>query len=282
MIQSMTGFGSAEKNGCRVEIRSLNHRFLDIYIKAPAFLNQFEIAFRNILKERFSRGKFDVNILISEHANADLDVNTDFVGKIYAAFKRLQEELSIPGELDINAITNFREIFIETSQEYDIDTINDVFKQALEGLYKMRIKEGEAVAAELRQMTDSLSIMNEKIKNLCSKVLFEIKEKFNDRLKIILEGKDIDSNHILQEAAIIAAKLDISEEIARIESHLRQFSEILADGDIIGRKLDFILQELNREVNTIASKSADYNISSLIVEMKTEIEKMREQAQNIQ
>lgn len=278
----MTGFGIAEKNGYKVEIRSLNHRFLDIYIKAPSSLNHFEVVFRNALKKRFSRGKFDVNILSSEHINTALDLNTDFAGKIYAAFRRLQKELSIPGELDINAITNFREMFIEISQKYDIDTINDVFNQAMEDLYKMRIKEGEALAVELRQMTDMLSIENRKIKDLCSKVLFEIKEKFNERLKIILEGKDIDNNRLLQEAAIIAAKLDISEEVVRIESHTKQFREILADSDIIGRKLDFILQELNREVNTIASKSSDYNISSLTIQMKTDIERMREQVQNIQ
>jgi uncharacterized protein (TIGR00255 family) len=282
MIQSMTGFGSAEKNGCRVEIRSLNHRFLDIYIKAPAFFNQFEISFRNALKGRFSRGKFDVNFLISENVNKYLDINTDFVEKIYAAIKRLQEDLSIPGRLDINAIANFREMFIETSQKYDIDTINSVFQQALESLYKMRIKEGEALAAGLHPMIDFLNFMNEKIKNLSTKVLSNAKEKLNDRLKVLLEGNDIDSNRLLQEAAVMAAKLDVTEEIVRIESHLRQFRAILTDGDIIGRKLDFILQELNREVNTISSKSADYSIASLTIEMKTELEKIKEQVQNIQ
>jgi uncharacterized protein (TIGR00255 family) len=282
MVQSMTGFGSAEKNGCRVEIRSLNHRFLDIYIKAPAFFNQFEISFRNALKGRFSRGKIDVNFLISENVNKYVDINTDFVVKIYAAIKRLQEDLSIPGRLDINAIANFREMFIETSQKYDIDAINIVFQQALESLYKMRMKEGEALAAGLQPMIDFLNFMNEKIKNLSTKVLSNAKEKLNDRLKVLLEGNDIDSNRLLQEAAVMAAKLDVTEEIVRIESHLRQFREILTDGDIIGRKLDFILQELNREVNTISSKSADYSIASLTIEMKTELEKIKEQVQNIQ
>jgi uncharacterized protein (TIGR00255 family) len=281
MVQSMTGFGSAEKNGCRVEIRSLNHRFLDIYIKAPAFFNQFEISF-NALKGRFSRGKIDVNFLISENVNKYVDINTDFVVKIYAAIKRLQEDLSIPGRLDINAIANFREMFIETSQKYDIDAINIVFQQALESLYKMRMKEGEALAAGLQPMIDFLNFMNEKIKNLSTKVLSNAKEKLNDRLKVLLEGNDIDSNRLLQEAAVMAAKLDVTEEIVRIESHLRQFREILTDGDIIGRKLDFILQELNREVNTISSKSADYSIASLTIEMKTELEKIKEQVQNIQ
>lgn len=282
MMQSMTGFGSAEKNGYRVEIRSLNHKFLDIFIKAPVSLNQFETEFRSAIKERFSRGKFDISISVSEHVQADLEINTEFVGKIYSALKRMQEGLSIPGELDINAMTNFREMFIEINQKYDINMIKDVFAQAADALYQMRIKEGEALAADLYRMTDSLNALNDKIKNSYSRVLFDIMERFNDRLKTILEGKDIDNNRILQEAAIIAMKSDISEETARIESHLGQFREILSVSDIIGRKLDFILQELNREVNTIASKSPDYSISSLAVEMKTEIEKIREQVQNIQ
>jgi len=178
MIQSMTGFGSAEKNGYRVEIRSLNHKFLDIFIKAPVSLNQFETEFRSAIKERFSRGKFDISISASEHVQADLEINTEFVGKIYSALKRLQERLSIPGELDINALTNFREMFIEIKQNYDIDAIKDVFGQALDALYQMRIKEGEALAAELYRILSSLDTMNEKIKNSYSGVLFDIKERF--------------------------------------------------------------------------------------------------------
>ncbi|MEW6109193.1 MAG: YicC/YloC family endoribonuclease [Nitrospirota bacterium] len=282
MAQSMTGFGSAEKDGYRVEVRSLNHRFLDIYIKAPAFLSQYEINLRNLLKERFSRGKFDINIAVSAHENTEFLLDAEFARKIFEAFKKLGEELSIPGDLDINTMSSFYEMFVETKQKYNVDTIVDIFKQAMEDLHKMRIKEGEALTAELRQMTDSLSIMNGKIRALCSGTVASVAEKFSERLGILLAGKDIDGNRILQEAAIIASKLDITEETARIESHLRQFGEILSDGDIIGRKLDFIVQELNREVNTIASKSADYNISSLTVDMKAEIEKIREQVQNIQ
>jgi uncharacterized protein (TIGR00255 family) len=124
--------------------------------------------------------------------------------------------------------------------------------------------------------------MNESIRSSCDRVLAEAKAKFSERLTTLLEGRDIDGNRILQEAAVIAARLDISEEIARIQSHLGQFTGILRMGGIIGRKLDFILQELNREVNTIASKSADYEVSRVTVEMKTVIEKMREQVQNIQ
>ena len=282
MVQSMTGFGSAEREGCKVEIRSINHRFLDIYVRLPSFLNQLEMSFRNIVKEHFSRGKIDISVTISERAALDPDINTDYVKKIYGAFKKLQEELPIKGEIDISALVGLHEMFIVTSQKYDAAAVTDVFTEALHDLGRMRIREGESLTAEIGLMVASLQEMNEKVKSLCDKVVADVTQKFNAKLKLILEEKEIDSNRLLQEAAIIAARLDISEEVTRIESHIKQFGEILAAGGIIGRKLDFILQELNREVNTIASKSADYNVSSLTVEMKTEVEKIREQVQNIQ
>lgn len=282
MIQSMTGFGSAEQDGCRVEVRSVNHRFLDLHMRAPSFLNQLEIPFRNMVKERFARGKFDITVTVSELAAAELSINTEAVRKIYTTFKALQDELSVKGEIDINTFVNLHEMFIESNPKYDTGVITVVFARALEDLSHMRSREGEALAGELSRMAEALAGMNEKIKGSVGGMLTSVKDKFNERLVQLLEGQEIDEGRILQEAAIFAARLDVAEEIARIQSHLKQFGEILAAGGIIGRKVDFILQELNREVNTIASKSADYDVSSITVEMKTEIEKMREQVQNIQ
>lgn len=278
----MTGFGSAEKEGCRVEIRSINHRFLDIYMRSPAFLNQLEIPFRNMLKERFSRGKFDVAITVSALASVDLSVDSAFVRRIYGAFKSLQEELSIGGQIDINSLIGLHGMFMETRQAIDMDVVSDVFRQALEDLYKMRQKEGEMLAGQIGPMAESIAGMNQKIKAMAGRVPEEAKRKFADRLQTLLHGQEVDPARALQEAAVIASRLDISEEITRIESHVGQFVEILASGDIMGRKLDFILQELNREVNTIASKSTDYEISRITVDMKTVIEQIREQVQNIQ
>jgi uncharacterized protein (TIGR00255 family) len=282
MIQSMTGFGSAEKESCRIEVRSINHRFLDVSMRAPSFLSQLEIPFRNIMKEFFSRGKCDISITVSGQEAVDLTINTEFIRKIYTAFGKLREELPIGGEIDVNGLLSLHNMFIETSPRYNIEKVTEIYRQALADLLKMRTAEGESLAAELREMVASLASMNETIRASCDRVLAEVKGKFSERLSILLEGRDIDENRILQEAAVIAARLDIAEELARIESHLKQFSSILLSGGIIGRKLDFILQELNREVNTIASKSADYEVSRITVEMKTVIEKMREQVQNIQ
>jgi len=283
MIQSMTGFGSAEKNGCKVEIRSLNSRFLDIYIKAPSFLTQYEMAFRNLLKERFARGKFDVLISLSENISADFRVNTGIAKRLYSSFKRLQEELSLPGELDINMIAGFHSMYLEADISYDADAVHEVFRQAMDALEVMRTREGESLAAELLKLVASLDSMNEQIKKVVKgDVIGAIRDKFNERLQTLLGEKDFDANRILQEAALMAIKLDISEEIARIDSHISQFREILDSHDIIGRKLDFIVQELNREINTITSKSINYGITGLTVEMKAVAEKIKEQVQNIQ
>jgi len=284
MIQSMTGFGGAEKNGCRVEIRSLNSRFLDIHIKAPSFLNRFDIPFRNLLKERFGRGKFDVSVSVSEGVSADFKVNSEIAGRLYSVFKELREDLSLSGEIDINMIAGFHQLYLETDIGYDEAALYEVFGQAMDSLLDMREKEGGCLAGELLKLVDSLTAMNDRIKGLTGdNVTRQITEKYRERLKTLLSEKDFDNSRILQEAALMAIKLDISEEIARMDSHQKQFREMLSGSDIIiGRQLDFIVQELNREINTITSKSIDYAITGLTVEMKSVIEKMKEQVQNIQ
>jgi len=283
MVQSMTGFGTAEKNGCRVEIRSLNNRFLDIHIKAPPFLNQFDVPFRNLLKERFGRGKFDVAVSVSEGVSADFKVNHEIAGRLYSVFKKLREDLSLSGEIDINMLASFHQLYLETDIAYDEEALYEVFRKAMDSLLDMRKREGSCLAEELLKLLDSLTAMNVRIKDLTGdEVTRQITEKFHERLKTLLAEKEFDNNRILQEAALMAIKLDVSEELARIDSHAKQFREMLSGNDIIGRRLDFIVQELNREINTITSKSTDYAITGLTVEMKSVIEKMKEQVQNIQ
>ncbi|MEW6416886.1 MAG: YicC/YloC family endoribonuclease [Nitrospirota bacterium] len=281
MVQSMTGFGSAENNGFRVEIRSVNHRFIDTAIKMPPYMSQYEIPLRNILKGRFHRGRFDVSISTNDHKATQLRINKELARNICAALQDLQIELSIPGEINIETLAGYRELLIEEEPKYDIDALYAAFHEAVSNLEEMRIREGKLISEDLHKRIELLNAMNNKIKSLAPHEIIKWREKFTERLRLILEA-DVDSNRITQEAAIIAEKLDISEEISRIESHVKQFLEILSNDNIIGRKLDFILQEISREVNTLAYKSSDYTISNLAVEMKTEIEKMREQVQNIQ
>jgi uncharacterized protein (TIGR00255 family) len=176
----------------------------------------------------------------------------------------------------------YKELFLEEEPQYDINALLDSFHEAVSNLETMRLREGKLLSEEQRQRADSLDEMNNKIKSFTPHLLEKYKEKFSERLGLILDSREIDSTRVMQEAAIMAEKLDISEEVSRIENHIQQFMETINAGNVIGRKLDFLLQEIGREVNTIASKSSDYTISSLTVDMKIEIEKMREQVQNIQ
>jgi len=278
----MTGFGSRENNGFKVEIRSLNHRFIEISIKTPPYLSRYEMPLRNILKERFHRGRFDVSVSTKDHELTQLNINKGLARKIYNALHDLQKEFSMPGQIDINTLAGYRELLLEEEPKYDIDAFFTTFYEAVSDLETMRIQEGKLLSEELRNRVESLNIMNNKISSLLPHVVTRYRERFSARLGLILGTGEIDSAKIMQEAAIMAEKLDISEEVSRIENHIKRFIEILDMGNVVGRRLDFFLQEINREVNTIASKSSDYTISSLTVEMKTEIEKMREQLQNIQ
>lgn len=282
MIESMTGFGRAERDGYRVEIRSVNHRYLDVYIKMPSYLNHLDMPFRQMLKEKLSRGKVDVTVTVSEQASTEYSFDSESVGKMLSVFRRIQTDFRVAGEIDINSLVGLHEMFIRTTTKIDDAAVFEVFQTALDDLLVMRKKEGEALGSELFKMAGLIKVMNCRLRELSGSAVSETRDKFSERLRTLLDGAEADQSRILQEAAIIAARLDIAEEITRIESHLGRLADILQEGGIIGRKLDFILQELNREVNTAASKSGYYDLSSLTVDMKTELEKMREQVQNIQ
>ena len=282
MLQSMTGFGSLVSGDFTVEIRSLNHRFIDISIKMPQFMGQHEIPLRNILKERFQRGRFDVFVSLTNSGATQLKINRGMARNICDALRDLQKELNIPGDVTIDTLKEYREIFMEEETKYDIEALYRAFHGAVSSLEEMRTKEGSLLSEDIRQRLHSIRDMHKKIKAIAPEELVRWREKFIERLQLVLEAGMIDNNRIMQEAALMAEKLDISEEIDRIENHLTQFVEILDKGDIVGKRLDFLLQELNREVNTLAYKSGEYSISKLVVDMKTEIEKVREQVQNLQ
>jgi len=282
MTQSMTGFGIADNENFRVEIRSVNHRFIDISIKTPPYLNQYDIHLRNIIKERFHRGKFDIAISMSNHSAAQLYLDKEMAKDIFTALQMLQKELSIPGEITIDTIVEYRELLIEKEPDYDINILYNVFHEAISDLEEMRIREGKLITQDVMSRIEQLYALNNEIKALVPKVVARLQEKLTERIKVMLKEEAIDINRILQEVAIMAEKSDISEEVNRIENHIKQFFDVLHSDTAIGRKLDFILQEINREVNTLAYKSNDYAISRLVVDMKTEIEKIREQVQNLQ
>lgn len=282
MIQSMTGYGSAESGEFRVEIRSLNHRFMDINIRMPSDLLKYEIPLRNILKERFTRGKFDVSVNLIQGRHVKILPDIERARSIYNALKELNRELSLSGEIGIDTMTYFREMILREDFEYNINSLFDAFKEAVDNLIKMRLEEGKNLMKDLQSRIDSIAKMKDSLRSVSSESIVNMKERLIERVKSLLGDIKLDEGRILQEVAILTEKADISEETARIDSHIGQVRKMLSEGDTIGRRLDFILQELIREVNTISSKSTDYRVSSIVVEMKAEIERMREQSQNIQ
>lgn len=282
MVQSMTGFGSAEKDAFKVEMRSVNHRFLDVSIKIPQNLNQHEMPLRNMVREKFPRGRFDILVSIINEGNLKVRINTGLAREIYNALRSLKEELSLEGSIGMETIAGFKELILSEDVEYDAEPLYAAFHEAMEKLRAMRNMEGESISRDMLSRLDRLEQLSREVAMLCPAIVNECRERFRERLAALFGELKFDENRVLQEAAIMAEKADISEEITRITSHGAQLRKILSDGDTIGRKAEFLLQELNREVNTIASKSDDYRISSIAVEMKSELEKMREQAQNIQ
>lgn len=278
----MTGYGSAEDGPFKVEIRSLNHRFLEVFLRVPQSLGSHELPMRNLVRERFSRGRFDVFVSVTQGKDLSISVNMALAREIYNSLRALKEELSLSGEIGIENIASFKEVIITEGAEFDTESLYRAFKDALNKVEEMRAREGEALARDVLVRLDLLENLKDGVASICSEVAKAREQKYRERLQSLFGDIEFDENRVLQEAAFFAEKADISEEVTRLSLHIGQLKKILRDGDTIGRKVDFLLQELNREVNTIASKADEYRISSIAVEMKAEIEKIREQAQNIQ
>ncbi len=281
-MQSMTGFGSAERGSFKVEMRSVNHRFLDVSMKMPQNLGQHEMPLRNRVKEKFSRGRFDILVSIIHEGSPKVRIDTGLAREIYKALCSLKDEFSLGGSIGMEIIAGFKELIILEEMEYDAESLYAAFDEAMEKLGAMRRREGDFISQDMLSRLERLERLGGEVGQLCPAVVSECREKFRERLVALFGDLKFDESRVLQEAALMAEKADISEEVSRIASHCTQLKKILSDGDTIGRKVEFLLQELNREVNTTASKTGDYRVSTIAVEMKSELEKMREQAQNIQ
>ena len=282
MIQSMTGFGSAEINNFKVEVRSLNHRYMEVSVRMPSALMEHEIPLRKLLKERFERGKFDVNVSLTDKRQLKVNINRELAKGIYSAFSDLQKELGIPGPITMDLFTDYRELVLSEDPEYNTESLYEAFRAVADRVEEMRKTEGDALLKELTKRTGRIGELKAEVEGLSREVAASYRETLSRKVSELLAGAVLDEARLAQEVAFLAQKSDITEELARLGSHIGQFLSLLKKGDVIGRRLDFILQEMNREVNTIASKVDDVRIINLSIEMKTELEKLREQAQNIQ
>ena len=293
MIQSMTGFGRAElideKRKLIVEMKSVNHRYADITIKMPRRLNRFEAAVRNVLKDYISRGKVDIFITYENLAEAEVAVryNRDIAAEYVKYFREMSEEFALQEELKPTAIGRFPEVFSleESSEENDDELyscLEQVVRKAGEQFAQARAAEGENLKKDLLDKIEDMRKLVDRIEELSPKILEDYKTRLREKLDEFIQRNDVEESRIAAEVTIFADKICVDEEMVRLRSHVDAVRSILEEGGAVGRKLDFIVQEMNREANTILSKSADLEVSELAIDLKTEIEKIREQIQNLE
>ena len=289
----MTGFGRAEcQEGdytYQAEIRSVNNRFIEINTRLPKAYVDLEQPLKKLIKTHCSRGSISLTISLgnSNEGSGEWDVkpNLPLATQYVDALNQIRDSLGIEGEIDLKSVAGLRDIIkIEpvTLDPAKKDLILNITTEVLASLKKMRVEEGENLKKDLAQRIDTIENHAAEIESRHPEVIKEYQEKLNERIKTLNEGLDLDETRLAQEAALLADRSDVTEEMTRLKSHLNQFRNFFNANEPIGRKLEFITQEINREVNTTGSKSSDMISSNRVIEMKSELEKIREQVQNIE
>ncbi|MBR6770768.1 MAG: YicC family protein [Lachnospiraceae bacterium] len=292
MIKSMTGFGryevSVTERRVTVEMKAVNHRYSDISIKLPKKLGFFESAIRAELKNYIQRGKVDVFITYEDftESNVCIKYNREIAAAYMKYLDQMAGEFGLDNDIRISTLSRYPEVFSMEEQEMDEEGIWKVLHPALQGaaenFVETRIREGENLKADLLAKLEEMLNQVAFIESRSPKLMDEYKSRLREKVKELLEDSQIDENRLLMEVAILADRACVDEELVRLKSHIETSKKTLEAGGSIGRKLDFIAQEMNREANTILSKANDLEISERAIELKTEIEKVREQIQNIE
>lgn len=292
MIKSMTGFGRCEtaENGRKftVEMKAVNHRYLDVNIKMPKALNFFETAIRSELKNYIARGKVDIFITyedFSENTSA-VRYHRDVAEEYLKYLRRMAEDFGLEDDIKVSTLSKYPEIFTMEEAGIDQEELWKELQKALDGAAEMfvetRITEGEHLRDDLLDKLDGMLRLVDFISERSPKIIAEYRGRLEDKVKELLADNTVDESRLLTEVTIFADKVCVDEELVRLRSHIETTKNALIEGGSIGRKLDFLAQEMNREANTILSKSNDLEISNCGIELKTEIEKVREQIQNIE
>jgi uncharacterized protein (TIGR00255 family) len=289
-MKSMTGFGrsTVESDLGRIEIeaRSENHRFLDINFQFPEAISSIEPSFTDIVKKFISRGKIRITIMAEGFKDKFPVINTRLAKEFLKALESLRKELGIKERIRIEHILMARELFYfvekKTISKEDLDKIEKALREAMKRLDEMRKSEGKKLKTDLKQRALIVEKLTQTIEAKREDFTKELAEKLGERVKELLKDMQIEEPRLYQEVAFLAERSDITEEMVRLKAHINKFKETFNKNGSIGRELDFLLQEMNREAGTISAKSKDAEISHLIVELRSEIEKMREQAQNIE
>jgi uncharacterized protein (TIGR00255 family) len=292
MLKSMTGFGRAEGattlGKVVVESRSVNHRYCDINIKLPKRLSLFENRVKEIVRSQVSRGRIDVSLRLDGvgEERVQLSVDLDLAEQYYRVLRDLKERLQLKDEVTLALLAGAKDLITAKEESGDIEPywqeVLPILKQSFKNMDDMKRLEGESLTKDLQQRLEQIAQQLQIIKQQFPSRLKATFTRLHDRLRSLLEGMETDPLRFQQEVGFLAERMDITEEIVRGESHLAQFGTLLGGNEPVGRKMDFLLQEINREINTVSAKANDAEISQNVVEIKSELEKIREQVQNIE
>ena len=292
MLKSMTGFGRGEGDTSLgkifVEARSVNHRYCDINIKLPKRLAPFENRIKEMIRSEVSRGRIDVSLKLDAAGEGKVQLHVDLhlADQYYKVLQTLKEKLNLKDDITLNLLAGAKDLITVREELEDVEPywpeIVLILKRSLKDMDDMKRSEGESLAKDLQQRLEQIVRQMESIKNQFPSRLDAYWNRLHERVRSFLGGNELDSTRFQQEVAFLAERIDITEEIVRAESHLNQFATLLEGKETVGRKMDFLLQEIHREVNTISAKVNDAEISQRVVEIKGELEKIREQVQNIE
>ncbi|MBU5306688.1 YicC family protein [Clostridioides mangenotii] len=293
MAISMTGFGRGEYKDDNyyflVECKTINHKYADINIRMPRKILFLEEKVRNSVKNYIRRGRADIYIKFEVIGNEDisLKLDEDLAAQYVDILKRIKDKFDLSDDISVMSVAKFPDVVSTEEKEEDEDLIwsklNEAIEESFTRLKEMRTEEGNKLAEDIVMRCDYLSKYIEEIEGFSDRVVEDYREKLNTRISDLVEDPSvIDESRLAQEVAIYADKSSITEEIVRFKSHIDQLKKTVIKNESIGRKIDFLIQEMNRETNTIGSKSSDLNITNLVVEVKSELEKIREQIQNIE
>lgn len=291
-MRSMTGFGRSRAviggKEYLLEIKSVNSRYSEFNMKLPRSCTYLEEKLKTLLKGVISRGKVDVWLSVTdvEDRSTSVTVNLPVVKNYLEEMRKCGEELSLPDDLQLSSIFRMTDAFTivrtEADEEEIWQAVQTVANAALAEFAAMREKEGEKLKADLLEKVANIEVMVVEIEKLSPETTAAYRQRLTDKLNELLEGQQFDQQRVLTETAIFAEKIAVDEETVRLRSHFRQFRDMVESAEPIGRKLDFLIQEFNRESNTIGSKAQDLKITKLVIDMKSEIEKIREQIQNVE
>lgn len=292
MIRSMTGYGRGEQQlhgrAITVELRSVNNRYLDCSVKIPRSYVFSEEAIKTLVQKEIARGKVDVFVAIDGSAaeKVAVNLNQSVADGYYAALCQLRDTYQLRDDISVSLLSRFPDVFVVEKEKEDLETVTEdiclVLADAIADFNEMRQREGTRLAQDLVDRAETIRGLLTQVEARSPQIVEEYREKLRQRMAEVLQTTQIEESRILTEAAIFADKVAVDEETVRLRSHLAQLDEMLRAGGAIGRKLDFLIQEFNREANTIGSKCSDVDTARIVVDIKGEIEKIREQVQNIE